>query len=229
MTFNMSQEARDFLTYTPSIGNPAVSGFEGNKNRFLLVGNFDGDPKGTAGILVMNLEKYMLNPDHSPIINLHDPIIDKPGAMGILKLSYNQNTGVYDLVLLAKAINGDHLGEWWLNLADNNFGPAGYFDGSNRAEILVTSPWGIGILKLNSSNILEPIVMRGNENIGDWLLNTAANQFGPVGNFGGDIPRKDEVVITNPSGISILQIDSTNNPSSDVYQRKPYPSRGLVP
>ena len=36
-----------------------------------------------------------------------------------------------------------------LNTADNRFELSADFDGDGRAEILVTSPWGIGILKLS--------------------------------------------------------------------------------
>ena len=46
------------------------------------------------------------------------------------------------------APNGTRFGGWLLNTADNTFGPAGDFDGDGHAEILVASPWGIGILKL---------------------------------------------------------------------------------
>ena len=43
--------------------------------------------------------------------------------------------------------NGTRFGGWLLNTADNHFGPAGDYDGDGKAEILVASPWGIGILK----------------------------------------------------------------------------------
>ncbi len=43
------------------------------------------------------------------------------------------------------APNGTRFGDWLLNTADNTFGPVGDFDGDGHAEILVSSPWGIGV------------------------------------------------------------------------------------
>ena len=45
------------------------------------------------------------------------------------------------------AANGTRFGGWLLNTADNRFELSADFDGDGRAEILVTSPWGIGILQ----------------------------------------------------------------------------------
>ena len=49
------------------------------------------------------------------------------------------------------APNGTRFGGWLLNTADNSFGPVGDFDGDGHAEILVTSPWGIGVFKLTGA------------------------------------------------------------------------------
>ena len=43
--------------------------------------------------------------------------------------------------------NGTRFGGWLLNTGDNEFGPLADFDGDGRAEILVASPWGIGVLE----------------------------------------------------------------------------------
>ena len=51
------------------------------------------------------------------------------------------------------------------------------FDGDGRAEILVTSPWGIGILKLSGSTLNAPMMAANGTRFGGWLLNTADNQF----------------------------------------------------
>ena len=45
------------------------------------------------------------------------------------------------------APNGTRFGGWLLNTADNRFSPVGDFDGDGRDEILVTSPWGIGMFE----------------------------------------------------------------------------------
>ena len=51
------------------------------------------------------------------------------------------------------------------------------FDGNGRAEILVTSPWGIGILKLSGGTLNAPMMAPNETRSGGWLLNTADNRF----------------------------------------------------
>ena len=64
-----------------------------------------------------------------------------------------------------------------LNTADNQFSAVADFDGDGRAEILVTSPWGIGILKLSGSTLNAPMMAANGTRFGGWLLNTADNRF----------------------------------------------------
>lgn len=52
------------------------------------------------------------------------------------------------------------------------------FDGDGRAEILVTSPWGIGILEQAGSTLGNPVIAANGTRFGGWLLNTADNEFG---------------------------------------------------
>ena len=42
------------------------------------------------------------------------------------------------------------------------------FDGDGRAEILVTSPWGIGILKRSGSTLTAMMAPNGTR-FGEWL------------------------------------------------------------
>jgi hypothetical protein len=51
----------------------------------------------------------------------------------------------------------------------------GDFDGDGRAEILVTSPWGIGILKLSGSTLGAPMMAANGTRFDGWLLNTVYN------------------------------------------------------
>jgi hypothetical protein len=109
------------------------------------------------------------------------------------------------------APNGTRFGGWLLNTADNRFGPAGDFDGDGRTEILVTSPWGIGVLKLAGSTFNVPMMAPNGTRFGGWLLNTADNRFGPAGDFDGD--GRTEVLVTSPWGIGILKLgNGTFNP-----------------
>ena len=51
------------------------------------------------------------------------------------------------------------------------------FDGDGRAEILVTSPWGLGILKRSGSALTSLTMAPNGTRFGEWLLNTADNRF----------------------------------------------------
>ncbi|WP_199554563.1 S8 family serine peptidase [Sandaracinobacteroides hominis] len=146
-------------------------------NRFGPMGDFDGD--GRSEIFVRS-----------------------PWGVGVLQ---RFRAGYRGLML---APNGTRFGGWLLNTADNSFGPVGDFDGDRRPEMLIRSPWGIGILKLVPSGAgftFQPLMMAPNgTRFGGWLLNTADNVFGPVGDFDGD--GRDEMLITSPWGIGMLKL-----------------------
>jgi FG-GAP-like repeat/Subtilase family len=124
--------------------------------------------------------------------------ISSPWGIGILQLA----GGTFNVLMMAT--NGTRFGGWLLNTADNIFGPAGDFDGDGRLEILVTSPWGIGVFKLSGGTINVPMMAPNGTRFGGWLLNTADNHFGPVGNFDGGAQR--EILVTSPWGIGIFQL-----------------------
>ena len=125
---------------------------------------------------------------------------------------------------LMMAPNGTRFGGWLLNTGDNTFGDAGDFDGDGHDELIVTSPWGIGFLKLSGATLTAPMMQPNGTRFGGWLLNTADNQFGSVGKY---ISRKiivikkksikpipkplplvtlDSVFVTSPWGVGILQL-----------------------
>jgi hypothetical protein len=142
-------------------------------NHFGLMGDFDGD--GESELLVTS-----------------------PWGIGILKLAGNT------LAAPMMAPNGTRFGGWLLNTADNQFGPVSDYDGDGKAEILVSSPWGIGILKLSGNTLTAPMMAENGTRFGGWLLNTADNRFGPVEDADGD--GEAEIVITSPWGIGILKL-----------------------
>ena len=125
-------------------------------------------------------------------------LISSPWGIGVLETSGNT------LAAPIMAANGTRLGDWLLNTGDNSFSGMGDFDGDGKAEILIASPWGIGILK-RVGNALTPIMMAPNgTRFGGWLLNTADNTFGPIADFDGD--GHAEVVVTSPWGIGLLKL-----------------------
>lgn len=78
------------------------------------------------------------------------------------------------------------------------------FDGYGETELLVTSPWGNGILKISGNTLTAPMMAQNGTRFGGWLLSTVDNRFGPIGDFDGD--GKDEILITSPWGIGVLKL-----------------------
>lgn len=198
-------------------------------NRFLQMGDLDGDGRSEilvtspwgVGVLRMSGSSYtalMLRPNGTRfggwLLNTADNrfgpvgdfdgdgaaeiLIRSPWGIGILKLTGSTFTP------LMMAPNGTRFGGWLLNTADNHFGPVGDFDGDGRDEILVHSPWGLGMLELSGTTLRAPMLAPNGTRFGGWLLNTADNWFGPVGDFDGD--RRDETMIGSPWGLGMLKL-----------------------
>ena len=134
-------------------------------------------------------------------------LVTSPWGIGILKQAGASMTP------LMMAPNGTRFGGWLLSTVDNDFGDAGDFDGDGHAELLVTSPWGIGFLKLVGGTLTAPMMQPNGTRFGGWLLNTADNQFGSVGKYiRGIIIRKRpsntlvSIFVTSPWGVGILQL-----------------------
>jgi hypothetical protein len=56
----------------------------------------------------------------------------------------------------------------------------GDLDGDGHAESVVSSPWGVGVLKLAGDQLTAPMMAPNGTRFGGWLLNTADNQLGTV-------------------------------------------------
>jgi len=129
--------------------------------------------------------------------------VRSPWGVGILKLETPAG-GAPTFRPLMMAPNGTRFGGWLLNTADNNFGPVGDFDGDGRDEIMVSSPWGMGMLKLSDATLTAPMMAANGTRFGGWLLNTGDNWLGPVGDFDRD--GRKEFVIASPWGLSLMKL-----------------------
>ena len=153
-------------------------------NLFGPIGDFDGD-------------------------GLDEILVRSPWGIGILKLSGSGSSTTLRPLMMAP--NGTRFGGWLLNTADNRFGPVGDFDGDRRDEIIVTSPWGIGVLKLSASTLAAPMMAPNGTRFGGWLLNTGDNWFGPAGDFDRD--GRQEFAVTSPWGLGLMKLaGNTLNP-----------------
>ena len=160
-------------------------------------------PNGTrfGGWLLNTADNHLLLTSDLDGDGRDETLIASPWGIGVLKLSGS----TFDVPMMAP--NGTRFGGWLLNTADNRFGPAGDFDGDGRTEVLVTSPWGIGLLKLGSGTF-DPLMMAPNgTRFGGWLLNTADNRFCLAADLNGD--GRDELLVVSPWGVGVLRWDGT--------------------
>ncbi len=130
-----------------------------------------------------------------------DLLVTSPWGLGILSLQAGALTST------VMAPNGQFYGQWRLNTLDNRFARLGDLDGDGRAEILVSSPWGLGVLEKSGSTLTSPWLARNGTRFGGWLLNTDDNYFDAIADLDGD--GRDEIVVTSPWGIGILKLQGT--------------------
>jgi len=125
-------------------------------------------------------------------------LITSPWGIGVLKLSGST------LAAPMMAPNGTRFGGWLLNTLDNRFTIAGDLDDDRQREILVASPWGIGVLKLSGNTFTVPMMAPNGTRFGGWLLNTADNHFDQFADFDNDGRR--EILVTSPWGLGIFKL-----------------------
>ena len=73
-------------------------------------------------------------------------------------------------------------------------------DGDGRAEIPVSSPWGLGILEVAGGSLSAPSMQPNGTRFGGWLLNTADNRFDLLGDFDND--GRMEILVSSPWGLA---------------------------
>jgi FG-GAP-like repeat/FG-GAP repeat len=159
-------------------------------------------PNGTAiGAWTLNTAANQFGPagdfDGDGAVEL---VVSDAHGVGVLKLAGG--------TLTAPMVqpNGTRFGGWNVQTAVNQFGPAADYDGDGRAEILVTSPWGIGVLKLAGATMTALMLQPNGTRFGGWLLNTADNHFAADGRFAGGT---GEVLVTSPWGLGILALSGS--------------------
>jgi hypothetical protein len=130
--------------------------------------------------------------------NIDEIVITSPWGIGVLR----EQSATMNGVMLAP--NGTRFGGWLLNTGDNQFGPVADYNGDGKAEIFVHSPWGVGFLERSGSSLTSTGMAANGTAIGAWTLNTAANQFGPSGDFDHD--GIVEFVAASATGLAVLKL-----------------------
>jgi hypothetical protein len=121
------------------------------------------------------------------------------GGIGFLKFGPN---GVVSCPY--QITNGQTWGGWRFDTSNNEFGPLVDMDADGRAELLVTSPWGLAVLAAATTGFLTPVCAANGTVFGDWTVDTTDDAFGPAGDFDGD--GRAEVVMVNSQGLRLLRL-----------------------
>jgi hypothetical protein len=121
---------------------------------------------------------------------------------GLATLAYGSGT----LAPTRIHANGTRLGDWLVNTADNTYAGQGRFDADSNQDMVVTSPWGLGLISMQRDTAV--FMAPNGTRLGDWLLNTADNSPRLIADLDGD--GFDEMVITSPWGLGVLKMVGAN-------------------
>ncbi len=153
-----------------------------------------------------------------------DLLMTGPNAIGVLTL------GSEGLTTLAMHVNGTRLGGWIIDTRSNQIEGLGDFDGNGRADVLITSGWGIGVLTLTGSNLTSVMLKPNGTRFGGWLYDSKGNPIQGIGDFNGD--RRADILLTSGWGIGVLTLagDTFNSvmlkPNGTRFGGWLYDSRG---
>lgn len=122
-------------------------------------------------------------------------LITSDWGIGILK----QRQDKFDSLVVQPT--GTWFGGWNYD-STNRIAGIGDFNGDRKAEILITSDWGIGVLALQDDTLQSLAVQPSGSRFGGWLYDSSNNRVAGVGDFNGD--GRDEFVVISPWVIGLL-------------------------
>lgn len=157
--------------------------FNSNQNWILGTGDFNNDKKD-------------------------DILIQSDWGLGILTLD-----GAGSLTSLMTQPRDTWFGSWrWdatVNSGRDKVQSIGDFNNDKKADILVTSSWGIGLLTLQGNSMNAYVIKPNGTWFNGWNFNSQDNWFPGIGDFNAD--GKNDIVIQSNWGIGLLTYDNTSS------------------
>ena len=105
------------------------------------------------------------------------------------------------------AQNGTVLGNWRIDTSNNIFPVVLDSNGDSTEELVVTSPWGIGLLEFNAQRktLKSKFLAPNGTVLGAWRIDTRDNQFYATLDVDGDY--RQELMISSPWGLGLLEFN----------------------
>ena len=166
--------------------------FDSRHNRIEGTGDFNGDGKD-------------------------DIVVRSNWGLGILTLNSSGS-----LSSLMKQPKNTWFGNWrWdasINSGKDKIYAISDFNKDNKADILVTSSWGIGILTLSGNSMTAYVAKPNGTGFGGWNFDSRHNWVEGTGDFNGD--GKDDIVVRSDRGLGILTLNNNGSLASLMTQPK---------
>jgi len=129
---------------------------------------------------------------------LDEIVITSNWGIGVLRAKGN----TFNSLIVAP--NGTKFGNWPFNSLQDVIHSVADFDGDSQSELLITSDWGIGILKLQTNKLISIAIHPNGSNLNGYKLNTKTAKIAAVGKLSGD--KQKCILIHDSDGLHLLQL-----------------------
>jgi len=129
-----------------------------------------------------------------------DILITSDWGLGIL----TQSGATFSSPVMVK--NGTRVGGWVIDTSKQRIRGAGNLTGDGKAEIIISSDWGLGILSVSGSTLTSPVMARNGTTAGPVTINTRSG-FDVLGAGDFDNDGRDDILAATGNGLAVLSID----------------------